>query len=156
MDLTPRARALLAEIIRRRRAREAAARDDAAKCARLRALAFAAQLAFIDDASKKKAARCTRRAGKTALAAIYLLLVAFAKPESTCLYLALTRQSAKRLVWRWLKKLNKLADLGLGKRAFNEIGAHDHAAERLRDLHRRRGRDRRGAGEAARRRLTRS
>jgi hypothetical protein len=120
MSIPPRARALLAEMIRRRRAQERAAKDDSARVARLRALAFGEQLAFIDDPSRKKAARCTRRAGKTAMAAIYLLCVALSSPDQTCLYLALTRASAKRLVWRWLKELVKRAGLNLPKRAFNE------------------------------------
>ena len=67
---------------------------------------FPVQRAFVDDQSKHVTGVCSRRAGKTEAAARKLLSVAQKKPTSVCLYLALTRLNAKRIVWRTLLDLN--------------------------------------------------
>lgn len=61
--------------------------------------------------AKRKVIRCSRRAGKTELAATALIQQAIAGPNGTCLYIALTRKSAKRLIWTRLKRL--LQELGV-------------------------------------------
>jgi len=68
---------------------------------------FDKQLAFVQDKSNFKLARCSRRAGKSFACARYLLHVASQTPDSNCVYLALTRKSAKRILWGLLKKIAK-------------------------------------------------
>lgn len=110
-------RALVLEYARRReeRERQNALRDVVVR--RVRALAFREQLAFIDDPSRWKSLLCSRRAGKTSAAAIYLFLAALLHPGTNSLYLALTLKSARRLLWAWLKRINRDADIGA---RFNE------------------------------------
>ncbi len=79
----------------------------------LRASLFPQQATFITDAAHRKAALCTRRAGKSHVAAIALILAAFSRPNSVALYLALTRRSAKAIMWFKLKELDRTYKLGL-------------------------------------------
>ncbi|MES2359934.1 MAG: terminase family protein [Gemmatimonadota bacterium] len=74
---------------------------------------FAQQLAFIADAGRAKAALCSRRAGKTYAACAYLLLAAFRNPGTVSAYIALTRASAKRLLWEELIRFDHRHSLGL-------------------------------------------
>lgn len=71
---------------------------------------FAAQTSFIESKARAKVAFCTRRAGKSEGAAIYCIQEGERHPNSTILYLAKTRKSAKSILWRllqkWLVKLN--------------------------------------------------
>ncbi len=98
------ARELLAELARRK-----AAPTPASVLARC----FDKQLAFIRDKSRLKAALTSRRAGKSFAVGAYLLAEAMAMPGCTCLYLGLTRESARRiLVKDVLDVLN--AELGIG------------------------------------------
>lgn len=60
--------------------------------------AFPDQKEFIEDASRRKAACCTRRAGKTWGTALYMVHTALTKPNSRVLYLALSRGEAKAIV----------------------------------------------------------
>lgn len=79
---------------------------------------FKAQSDFIRDPSRMKAALCTRGAGKSMGCALYLLQEAWENPGSVSLYLALTRESAKRILWGpCLKAINRKLQLGL---EFNE------------------------------------
>jgi hypothetical protein len=87
---------------------------------KLRASCFGKQLEFIDNPSRQKAALCSRRAGKSRAAAVYLYLEAFRRPRTTCLYVALTRSSAKTIMWSLLKNLNRDLGLGLSSDDFNE------------------------------------
>lgn len=97
--MTPaRAAEILAEVNRRRAVRDSVVR-------RLRAWCFDRQIAFIDDPSRLKAAVCTRRAGKSEMAAVYLVLMAWLKPQAVALYIALTRQSAKDIMWDRLQAI---------------------------------------------------
>lgn len=66
---------------------------------------FDKQLAFVKDPSKFKAAQCSRRAGKSEMAADILYTAAKDHPGSTCLYVALTRVSAKNIMWPKLLSL---------------------------------------------------
>jgi phage terminase large subunit len=72
---------------------------------RLSTTLFPQQQQFIFDKSKMKAACCTRRAGKSHVAAIKLLQCAARIPNSTALYLALTQRYAKVIMWRKLKQI---------------------------------------------------
>jgi hypothetical protein len=80
--------------------------------------AFDKQREFISDPSNFKAALCTRRAGKSYTAGLYLYKEALENPGVSLLYVALTRDSAKRIMWKdVLKHLNR--KLGM-KVKFNE------------------------------------
>jgi hypothetical protein len=67
---------------------------------------FGPQRAFIEDSSKDKAALTTRRAGKSQAAATMLYLRALEVPNSIAIYIALTRSSAKSIMWPLLTELN--------------------------------------------------
>lgn len=61
---------------------------------------FPKQFAFITDNAKLKAGFCTRRAGKSYGIGLNLLQTALDNPMTTCLYIALTRESAKRIMFK--------------------------------------------------------
>jgi PBSX family phage terminase large subunit len=68
---------------------------------------FKQQQQVIDDASTMKTCVCSRRSGKSILAIAYLIKTAIEHPGSQCVYLGKTRQSAKNVVWRQLRKFTK-------------------------------------------------
>jgi hypothetical protein len=74
---------------------------------------FPKQLAFVKDPARWKTALCTRRAGKSTAIEHYLLSTAMKHPGSVNLYIALTRLSAKRLVWPDLIAIDAKHNLGL-------------------------------------------
>lgn len=79
---------------------------------------FPEQAAFILDQSPLQAAKCTRRAGKSYGIGDKLYLEAINYPGCSCLYIALTRDSAKNIMWKdVLKDINRKHGLN-GK--FNE------------------------------------
>jgi hypothetical protein len=63
---------------------------------------FTQQLKAIKDTSKRKVIRCSRRAGKTELACLSLIHRSLISPNGINVYIALTRKSAKRLIWNRL------------------------------------------------------
>ena len=70
--------------------------------------AFPVQTAFISDPAKLKVALCTRRSGKSYGAGFYLYQQAYETPGASCLYIALTRDSAKKIMWKdVLKPINR-------------------------------------------------
>lgn len=74
---------------------------------------FPKQNAFILDERRYKAVLCNRQSGKTHGAALALLKKAWETPNSTCLYLGLSRDHCRRIMWR--KKLKVIdKQLGLG------------------------------------------
>ena len=78
---------------------------------------FAAQLfpkqrAFVDDRASRKAALCTRRAGKSVSASRVLAQATQDHPGEIALYISLTRDSAKRIMWPELVKMNDKQRLG--------------------------------------------
>lgn len=62
--------------------------------------AFDKQLEFINDPSKQKVLFCTRRSAKSFTAGLYLVFEALTNPGSNCLFIGLTRQSAKAIIWK--------------------------------------------------------
>jgi hypothetical protein len=75
---------------------------------------FPAQTNFILDPSKKKAVQCTRRAGKSFGGGLYLVKEIHENPGVSCLYIALTRLSAKAIMWKDVyKPINDKYNLGL-------------------------------------------
>jgi phage terminase large subunit len=100
--------------------REYVKRDEAKQgvIRRIREAATPVQRFFIDHPAKLKAAICSRRAGKSFSAGLMLLERALERPYTKHLYLALTRESAKRILWDdVLKTLNRELKLEL---KFNE------------------------------------
>ena len=59
---------------------------------------FPAQAALLNDPSRQKVVLCTRRAGKSHGVTLALFKDAWETPGCSCLYLALTRESAKRIL----------------------------------------------------------
>jgi hypothetical protein len=79
---------------------------------------FPVQSAFIADPAKLKVVLCTQRSGKSYGAGLYLYREAYETPGASCIYIALTRDSAKKIMWKdVLKPINR--QLRLGTR-FNE------------------------------------
>lgn len=68
---------------------------------------FAEQLAFVRDPAPNKLAVCSRRAGKTVSCAAHLIDTAMAEEGIVCLYITLSRNNAKKIIWRELKKINR-------------------------------------------------
>ena len=76
-------------------------------------LGFKHQCDFINDPARLKVGLCTRRAGKSYGAGVYLFKVARKTPNCSVLYLALTRESARGIMWREvLKRIDKEHNLG--------------------------------------------
>ena len=73
---------------------------------------FPQQNAFIQDTSRDLVAQCSRRAGKTNGMAIRFLNTMKKHPGSQCIYLALTRESAKEILWPVLLEMNENYNLG--------------------------------------------
>jgi len=67
---------------------------------RLIGSAFPQQRAFIKDPAKLKALFCTRRAAKSYTAGLYLVKEALDNPGCNCLFIGLTRDSAKSIIWK--------------------------------------------------------
>lgn len=62
--------------------------------------AFSQQKAFITNKGKQKALFCTRRSAKSYTAGMYLVYEALNNPRSNCLFIGLTRASAKAIIWK--------------------------------------------------------
>lgn len=76
--------------------------------------AFEHQLRFIKDTSRLKALFCTRRAAKSYTGGLYLIHEALATPRCNCLFIALTRETAKGIIWKdILKELDIRFKLGM-------------------------------------------
>ena len=61
---------------------------------------FPKQLDFIKSSHKRKVCVCSRRSGKSFLIGLALLHIALINPNCKCLYLSLTNQSAKNILWK--------------------------------------------------------
>lgn len=94
--------------------------------AKLRATLFPQQAALLDDhAHPKRAACCSRRAGKTQAVIRGLLEKCLDRPKSVAVYFATTLASARKLVWDTPDGLPGLiSDLGLS--AICEVNETDH------------------------------
>ena len=73
--------------------------------------AFGPQAAFVNDISQFIAAQCSRRSGKTTGLALRFFRTMAKYPKCTCIYLALTRDSAKDILWPVLQELNEQYNL---------------------------------------------
>lgn len=77
---------------------------------------FDKQLRFVEDPRPFKIAVCSRRSGKTIACAADLIATALATPDVVCLYITLSRNNAKKIIWREIKKIND---------SYNLLGAED-------------------------------
>lgn len=77
----------------------------------LSSILFPKQKAFYNDPARYKSAVCSRRAGKTISAAVAMIEKAKEYPGEIIPYIALTRQSAKNIMWPILENLNRLYQL---------------------------------------------
>lgn len=73
---------------------------------------FDKQLKFVDDPHAFKIAVCSRRAGKTVSCAAHLIDTALSNDGVVCLYITLSRNNAKKLIWPELLKFNRVYALG--------------------------------------------
>ena len=79
---------------------------------------FPQQKAFCMDPAKLKALFCTRRAAKSFTAGLYMVYEALKNPGCNCLFIGLTRSSAKSIIWKdILRVLNRKHKL---KAVFNQ------------------------------------
>jgi phage terminase large subunit len=72
---------------------------------------FDKQLEFVEDPHPFKVAVCSRRSGKTTACAAHLVHTAVNNPDTICLYITLSRNNAKKIIWRELSNINKNYDL---------------------------------------------
>lgn len=66
---------------------------------KLKRLLSPIQLKFVEDPSRQKLARASRRSGKTFADAVYLIIVCLLEPNTPTLYVGLTRDSARGAIW---------------------------------------------------------
>ena len=67
---------------------------------------FDKQVAFIRDPAPFKTAVCSRRSGKTVACAADLIETATKNPDRVCLYITLSRNNAKKIIWKDLLAIN--------------------------------------------------
>ncbi len=72
---------------------------------------FKEQLDFVNDPSPFKTAVCSRRSGKTVSCAADLINTALLYPDTVSLYVTLSRNNAKKIIWPELLKINREYDL---------------------------------------------
>lgn len=73
---------------------------------------FPAQARYVRSTAKRLAARCTRRAGKSYGIGLRLFEGILRRPGTSSLYLGLTRDSARTIMWRdVIKEINRKHDL---------------------------------------------
>lgn len=74
--------------------------------------AFEAQAKFSEDTSRYLAVQCSRRAGKTNGLAIRFFKTLAKHPKAQCIYLSLTFESARDIMWPVLHEINDKYSLG--------------------------------------------
>ncbi len=72
---------------------------------------FKEQLEFVQDPSPTKIAVCSRRSGKTVSCAADLVHTAINNPATVSLYITLSRNNAKKIIWKEIKDLNRKYNL---------------------------------------------
>jgi hypothetical protein len=73
---------------------------------------FEAQNAFVNDPARFLIAQCSRRAGKSNALALKFFRTLEKYPGAQCLYLALTRDSARAIMWPVLQEHNEKYKIG--------------------------------------------
>lgn len=93
-----------------------------------RDLSFPHQDAFVTDKSRFIAAQCSRRAGKTNGLALRFFKTLEAYPGSFCPYIALTRESARNIMWPVLEEQEEKFKIGLSFTESNLTVTHPNGA----------------------------
>lgn len=91
-------------IISKELAKRGKGRKDYVSQFKLEQFLFPEQLAFVNDPEPFKVAMCSRRAGKTVSMAAWLIHTAISFDGVDCLYITLQRNTAKKIIWKELKK----------------------------------------------------
>lgn len=78
----------------------------------VREFLFDKQLSFVADSSPFKVAVCSRRSGKTVACAADLVDKATRSEGVVCLYITLSRNNAKKIIWPEIQKINRGYKLG--------------------------------------------
>lgn len=89
---------------------------------------FKAQDAFVTDTNRFIVAQCSRRAGKTNGLALRFFKALDRHPGALCVYIALTRESARNIMWPVLQELDEKFKLGLSFTESNLTATHPNGA----------------------------
>ena len=92
-------------------------------------LTFPKQQAFVADKNRYVLAQCSRRAGKTNGIALRFIDTMAKNPGATCRYLALTRESAKSIMWPILHEMDDRLNLGYSFTESNLTMRHPNGAK---------------------------
>lgn len=92
---------------------------------------FPLQNDFIQDSSRFIAAQCSRRAGKTSALGLKFIKTMERHPGTQSLYLAMTRESAKNIMWPVLEELNERFKIGLTLIPTRLMAIHPNGAKLL-------------------------
>lgn len=116
--MTPTPRLIAALALLRSRTKKISFRDSS----------FPPQDAFVTDTNRFLAAQCSRRAGKTNALAIRFLHTLETHPNAFCLYIALTRESARNIMWPVLEELDDKFKVGMTFTESNLTVTHPNGA----------------------------
>ena len=106
-------RLLVEEAIRRKRARDSVRTKLRELCENLEKSLHPFQEEFLLSPKKKKLARCSRRAGKTHLAAVGLISAAVNNDNLLVPYITLSIKNARRIVWTTLREIERQWAFGM-------------------------------------------
>ena len=106
-------RALAEEAVRRIRARKEKQQQLELVLGQMIGSLHPKQLEFFRSDSKKRVARCSRRAGKTHLSAIGLIDAAVRTPGILVPYITLSIKNARRILWSTLRELERQWAMGM-------------------------------------------
>ena len=104
---------LVEEAIRRKRAKDGVRNKLKELCAGLENSLHPFQEKFLLSPKKKKLARCSRRAGKTHLAAVGLISAAVNNDNLLVPYITLSIKNARRIVWTTLREIERQFAFGM-------------------------------------------
>jgi hypothetical protein len=90
---------------------------------------FLKQNAFVNSTAPFLAAQCSRRAGKSSGLALRFFRTMETHPKSLCLYLSLTFDSAKSIMWPILQEMNETHKLGCTFTEGKMIMTHPNGAK---------------------------
>jgi len=92
-------------------------------------LMFDKQQAVYDDPSKRQVAGCGRRAGKTLYACLKAMDVMQRHPHELVMYVGITKNAAKDIIWRAFEELNDIHKWGLKFRSSDLRAIHPNGAQ---------------------------
>jgi PBSX family phage terminase large subunit len=113
LQWTREKRLLVEEAVKRKRARDSVRNKLKELCAGLENSLHPFQKTFLESPKKKKLARCSRRAGKTHLAAVGLISAAINNDNLLVPYITLSIKNARRIVWTTLREIERTWAFGM-------------------------------------------